>query len=83
MGPFAMRRKMPNWTRLLTDLVKLGVNANHVIALRMAKLALGGAAARAESKLMIDEKVRAAMDANIEAAHSIMTPLKQLILASL
>ena len=32
---------------------------------------------------MIDEKVRAAMDANIEAAHSIMTPLKQLILASL
>ena len=54
-------------------LVKLGVSANHVIALRMAKLARGGAAARAETKLMVDEKVRAAVDANIEAARSIMT----------
>ena len=64
---------MPNWTRLLTDLVKLGVSANHVIALRMVKLAHGGAAARAESKLMVDEKVKAAVDANIEAARGIMT----------
>ncbi|HEY8071062.1 MAG TPA: hypothetical protein VIE47_03725 [Methylocystis sp.] len=39
---------MPNWTRLLTGSVKLGVSANHVIALRMAKLAPGGAAARAQ-----------------------------------
>ena len=68
-----MRRKMPNWTRLLTDWVKLGVSANHVIALRMAKLARGDAAARAESKLMVDEKVRAAMEANMEAARSVMT----------
>jgi len=68
-----MRRKMPNWTRLLTDSVKLGVSANHVIALRMAKLARGDAAARAESKLMLDEKVKAAIDANIETARSIMT----------
>ena len=64
---------MPNWTRLLTDSVKLGVSANHVIALRMAKLAHGGAAARAESRLMIEEKVKAAMDANIEATRGIMT----------
>ena len=67
-----MRRKMPNWTRLLTDSVKLGVSANHVIALRLAKLARGDAAARAESKLMLDEKVKAAVDANLEAARSIM-----------
>jgi hypothetical protein len=67
-----MLRKMPNWTRLLTDSVKLSVSANHVIALRMAKLAHGDAAARAESKLMVDEKVKAAIDANIEAARSIM-----------
>jgi hypothetical protein len=67
-----MLRKMPNWTRLWTDSVKLGVSANHVIALRMAKLAHGDAAARAESKLMVDEKVKAAIDANIEAARSIM-----------
>lgn len=68
-----MLSKMPNWTRLLTDSVKLGVSANHVIALRMAKLAHGDAAAHAESKLMLDEKVRAAIDANLEAARSIMT----------
>ncbi len=68
-----MKRKMPNWTGLMAASVKLGVSANHVIALRMAKLAHGGAAARAESKLMLDEKVKAAIDANIEAARSIMT----------
>jgi hypothetical protein len=68
-----MKRKMPNWTRLMTASVKLGVSANQVIALRMAKLAHGGAAARAESKLMLDEKVKAAIDANIEAARSVMT----------
>ncbi|MGC1864294.1 MAG: hypothetical protein WA733_25045 [Methylocystis sp.] len=39
---------MPNWTRLLTDSVKLGVSANHVIAPRMAKLAHEGATARAQ-----------------------------------
>jgi hypothetical protein len=72
-GLIAMRGKMPNWTRLLTDSVKLGVSANHVIALRMAKLARGDAAARAESKLMVDEKLRAAMDANMEVARGIMT----------
>ncbi len=71
-GSIAMRSKMPNWTRLLTDSVKLGVSANHVVALRMAKLAHGDAAARAESKLMLDEKVKAAVDANLEAARSIM-----------
>jgi hypothetical protein len=44
----AMARKMPNWTRLLTGSVKLGVSANHVIALRMAKLAYARATARAQ-----------------------------------
>jgi len=68
-----MLSKMPNWTKLLADSVNLSVSANHVIALRMAKIAQGDAAARAESKLMLDEKVRAVLDANIEAARSIMT----------
>ncbi len=68
-----MKRKTPNWTRLMAASVKLGVSAHHVIALRMARLARGDAAARAESKLMVEEKVRAAIDANIEAARSIMT----------
>ncbi|MGA8170515.1 MAG: hypothetical protein WB816_06750 [Methylocystis sp.] len=68
-----MFRKTPNWTKLLADSVKLGMSANHVIALRMSKIARGDAAARAESKLMVDEKIKAAVDANLEAARSIMT----------
>ncbi len=43
---------MPNWTRLLTDSVKLGVSANHVIALRMAKLAHGDANIEAARGIM-------------------------------
>ncbi len=68
-----MFHKIPNWTKLLTDSVTLGMNANHVVALRMAKIARGDAAAHAESKMMLDEKVRAVIDANMEAARSIMT----------
>jgi len=68
-----MRHKRPNWTKLFTDSVMLGLNANRVIGLRLAKLSRGDAAAHAESRLMVDEKIKAAMDANLVAAHSILT----------
>jgi hypothetical protein len=68
-----MHRKKPNWLKLFSDSVSLGVKANQVIALRLAAIARGDAAAHAESKLMLDEKVKAAIDANMEAARSIMT----------
>ncbi len=68
-----MRRKKPNWSKLFSDSMLLGFNANKVIALRLAKIARGGAAADAESRLMVDEKIKAAMDANMAAAQSVMT----------
>jgi len=38
--------------------IKLGGSAHAVIALRMAKISKGGAAARQESKRMVSEKMR-------------------------
>ena len=55
--------------RNFTSLMKLGVEANAVIALRMMKLMLGGKAARREAELMVTEKVHAA----IEAGASLIT----------
>jgi hypothetical protein len=68
-----MRRKRPNWPRLLADAMTLGVNANLVIAMRLAKLAWGGPAAEAESRRMVEEKIRAAGEANISAAQAVLT----------
>jgi hypothetical protein len=42
----------------------LALEANHVIALRISKLAFGGAEAHFEAKLMITEKFDAAMEAS-------------------
>ena len=51
------------------DALMLAVDANRVIGLRMAKLMLGGKSARREAKLMVTEKVAAA----IEAGGKLMT----------
>ncbi|HYA80602.1 MAG TPA: hypothetical protein VED87_06720 [Methylocystis sp.] len=67
-----MRRKRPNWPWLFASSIKLGLDANKVIGLRLEKLVHGDAAARAESRLMIDEKIKAAVEANFAAAHSIL-----------
>jgi hypothetical protein len=42
----------------------LAFEANHVIALRLSKLAFGGAEAHYEATLMITEKIDAAMEAS-------------------
>ena len=55
--------------RNFTSLMKLGVEANAVIALRMMKLLRGGKSGRREAELMVSEKIHAA----IEAAASLMT----------
>jgi hypothetical protein len=68
-----MRRKTTDWADLAVASVLLGQKAGQVIALRMAALALGGPRARAENRMMLAEKMKAAMDANIAAAASVMT----------
>jgi len=42
----------------------LGVEANRVVGLRLMKLMLGGKTARREAKLMVTEKIDAALRAN-------------------
>jgi hypothetical protein len=48
---------------LLFDSLMLAVEAQHVIALRLAAIARGGSAAALESRLMVTEKMAAAQQA--------------------
>ena len=49
--------------QMFTSLMKLAVEANGVIALRMIKLTHGGRSARREAQLMVSEKIHAAFKA--------------------
>ena len=49
--------------RQFTPLIKLAVEANGVIALRLIKLMLGGRSARREAERMVTEKIHAAVEA--------------------
>jgi hypothetical protein len=53
---------------MFNSLMMLAAEANGVIALRMMKLMLGGRRARREAKLMVSEKI----DAAVEATASLM-----------
>ncbi len=57
-----------SWLRLGFDTVRLGVEAQTVVALRLAKLSLGGAAAQAEAQRMVTEKMEAAAEAAMTLA---------------
>lgn len=54
------------WMGIGLDAWKLGMEANSVVALRLAKIATGGAAGTAEAELMVAEKMKAA--AQLQAA---------------
>lgn len=54
-----MQRVPYPWIRLATDAWFLWLEATNVMALRLAKLTLGGRRAEAESRKMLDEKVAA------------------------
>jgi len=57
-----MARSRNPWLRLGFDAWSLGVESSAVIGLRTLKLAGGGPAADAESRRMIEEKVRAGLE---------------------
>ncbi len=57
-----MARTRNPWLRLGFDAWSLGVEASSVIGLRTMKLAVGGAAADAENRRMVEEKVRAGLE---------------------
>ena len=57
-----------SWLRLGFDTVRLGLEAQTVVALRLAKLSLGGTAAQVEAQRMVTEKVEAAAEAAMTLA---------------
>ena len=60
---------MPNpWLTLCFNMMRLGLEAQTVIALRMMRLAAGGAAAQSEATRMVSEKAGAALEAGFAAA---------------
>jgi hypothetical protein len=66
-----------NWMKLGLDWTMLAIESQHVVALRMAKLSLGGAAASREASRMISEKLLtfnqvAARAAKGGSAHSVV-----------
>ncbi len=58
-----MRGAWASWSRLWTDAAMMGFEAQQVIALRMWKAGMGGAAAVGEAERMVTEKAQAAFDA--------------------
>lgn len=52
-----------SWWKLDMDATLLAMESQQVIALRLAKLATGGAAAQAEAQHMVTEKIMAAQEA--------------------
>jgi hypothetical protein len=57
-----MTRTRNSWLELGLGAWSLGLEASSVIGLRTLKLAAGGAAADAESRRMVEEKVRAGLE---------------------
>lgn len=68
-----MLTKQPSWLRLSFDFWRAGFEAQQVIALRLAKLAGGGAAASDEMNRMVSEKMAAAFEAQQAAATAVLT----------
>jgi hypothetical protein len=56
------------WWKLSHDLVAANLEAQRVIALRLARLAKGGPAARQEAKRMANEKMAASIEAGLTLA---------------
>ena len=68
-SPFKGRRlwrrgdSLADESACLTDSVMLGVEEQRAIGLRLAAIARGGSTAEAEARLMVTEKMKAALDA--------------------
>jgi hypothetical protein len=61
------------WLGLAFKAIELGIEAQSVIALRVMRLAAGGARGRAEASRMVAEKVGALAEAQTAAAAAILT----------
>jgi hypothetical protein len=68
-----MSKKELSWLRLSLDFWRAGLEAQQVIALRLAKLAAGGEAAIVETSRMLTEKTDAALEAQRLAASAALS----------
>jgi len=68
-----MSRRTASWFDLSMSAMQLGLEAQSVIALRLMKVAAGGAAAEAECQRMVSEKTQAALDAQWQIGKSAMS----------
>jgi hypothetical protein len=69
------------WLGLAFKAIELGIEAQSVIALRMMRLAAGGARGRAEASRMVAEKVGALAEAQTAATAAILTGRRQKVVA--
>ena len=69
------------WLGLAFKAIELGIEAQSVIALRMMRLAAGGARGRAEASRMVAEKVGTLAEAQTAAAAAILTGRRGKIVA--
>src|SRR5215469_6159882 len=68
----AEARFMNPWFAIARDAGRLAVEAQSVVALRLAHLARGGKRGRAEARRMVDEKVDALLRAQADAAKAVL-----------
>jgi hypothetical protein len=61
------------WLRYLTDSWELGLEAQTVVGLRLAKLAAGDAAALSEAHQMVSEKILAAAEVQMKTASAVLS----------
>lgn len=61
-----------SWLSFAADSMKLGLEAQDVIGLRLIKAAFGGAGAGTEVVRMVVEKGQAALDANVVITRSVL-----------
>jgi hypothetical protein len=74
-----MSRRPPSVFDLAANMMRLGIEAQGVIALRMMKFAAGGAGVESEFSRMFAEKALAVVDAQIEASLSALTGQPHLV----
>jgi hypothetical protein len=68
-----MQNSKATWSKNASNAIRLGASAQAVVALRMATLARGDAAARREGRRMVEEKIKTAFEANADAARRIVS----------
>lgn len=71
-----------SWLALTFKTMQLGFEAQRVIALRVMRLAAGGARGKSEGRRMVAEKVAALAEAQIAAASAVMAGRKGPVVAA-